>query len=98
MPINFEKEKMTFINEDGIPMGYITFPEIKKGLVNIDHVLTYPKFRGQGNADNMMDTLLHHLDEKGCKVVLTCSFAQKYVADHPEWEHLLPTNIHFEKK
>ncbi len=98
MPINFEKEKMTLLNEEGIPMGYITFPEIKKGLHNIDHVLTYPKFRGQGIAASMMEALLQHLDASDCKVVLTCPFAQRYVGEHSEWSHLLPTNIHFEKK
>ena len=98
MTIQFEKEKMTLLSEEGIPMGYITFPEIKKGLVNIDHVLTYPKFRGQGIAAKMMEALLQHLDEQDSKVVLTCPYAQNYVGEHPEWSHLLPTNNHFEKK
>lgn len=98
MPFSFEKEKMTLISEEGIPMGYITFPEIKKGLVNIDHVLTYPKFRGQGVAAAMMEALLQHLAERECKVVLTCPYAQNYVGEHEEWSHLLPTDIYFEKK
>lgn len=98
MSFQFDKEKITRISDEGIPMGYITFPEIKKGLHNIDHVLTDPKFRGQGNAAIMMEALLAHLDQQNCKVVLTCPFAQSYVADNPQWSHLLPTNIHFEKK
>ena len=94
----FEKERMTMLSDEGIPMGYITFPQVKKGLVNIDHVLTYPKFRGQGNAANMMEALLAHLDEQGKKVILTCTYAQTYVGKHPEWKHLLPDDIYFEKK
>ena len=98
MDFRFDKEKMTRFNDEGIPMGTITFPEIKKGLHNIDHVLTYPKFRGQGNAAIMREALLRHLEQQDCKVVLTCSYAQGFVAENPQWSHLLPTNIHFEKK
>ncbi|MBQ8599605.1 MAG: N-acetyltransferase [Oscillospiraceae bacterium] len=96
MPANFEKERMTMLTEDGIPMGYITFPQVKKNLVNIDHVLTYPKFRGQGNAANMMEALLAHLEQQEKKVILTCSYAQQYMADNPQWQHMMGS-VYFEK-
>ena len=95
MTFAFEKERLTAVSSDGIPMGYITFPQIRPDLVNINHVMTYPKFRGQGVAENMMNALLTHLTGLNQKAALTCPFAQQYVSKHPQWQHLLPGHIHF---
>ena len=96
MTFAFEKERVTAISGDGIPMGHITFPQVRAGLVNINHVRTYPKFRGQGVADSMMDALLTHLTKLNQKAALTCPFAQQYVGKHAQWKHILPGKIHFE--
>lgn len=95
MTFTFEKERMTAVGGDGIPMGYITFPRVRPGLVNINTVLTYPKFRGQGVAGHMMDALLNHLDAQNQKAALTCPYAQQYVATHDQWKHILPGQLHF---
>lgn len=97
MAFEFSKDRMTRRNEHGDLMGYITFPQVKKNLVNIDHVFTDPAFRGQGNAAVMMEVLLCHLEEQGKKALLTCPYAQSYVAEHPQWTKLLPNDIKFEK-
>lgn len=95
MTFTFEKERLTAFSADGIPMGYITFPQIRPGLVNISHVLTYPKFRGQGVAGCMMDALLTHLSARNQKAALTCPYAQQYAAKHDAWKHILPGKLHF---
>ena len=95
MTFSFEKERMTAISNDGIPMGHITFPRVREGRVNIDHVMTDPKFRGQGVAEHMMEALLQHLIRLDQKAALTCPFAQQYVGKHPQWKTLLPGEIHF---
>lgn len=96
MTFSFEKERMTAIGNDGIAMGHITFPQIRADLVNINHVMTYPRFRGQGVADSMMDALLTHLDSQHQRAALTCPYAQQYVRRHGQWKHILPGSIHFE--
>lgn len=95
MTFSFEKERMTAIGTDGIPMGHITFPRVREGLVNIDHVMTYPKFRGQGVAERMMEALLQHLTRLDQKAALTCPYAQQYVGKHPQWKQILPEKMHF---
>ena len=97
MTFAFEKERITAISSDGIPMGYITFPWIRSDLVNINQVTTYPRFRGQGVAEAMTEALLTRLSEENRKAALTCPFAQNYVEQHPQWKHLLPGGIHFPK-
>jgi len=98
MNFHFEKEQMTLLNEDGAKMGHIHFAPVNCQLVNIDHVFTEPAFRGQGIAAKMMEALLEYLSKQEKKAILTCPFAQRYVAEHPEWSHILPTKIHFEKR
>lgn len=94
MTFAFEKERMTAYSRDGVPMGHIIFPQIRAGMVNISHVMTYPKFRGQGVAEAMMDALLTHLTTQNQKAALTCPFAQQYVAKREHWKHILPGAIH----
>ena len=95
MTFSFDKERMTVFSPDGTPMGHITFPRIREGLVNIDRVMAYPGFRGQGLEDGMLEALLPHLDRLNQKAALTAPHAQQYVRRHTEWKHILPACIHF---
>ena len=96
MTFAFQKERMTAVNDDGTPVGHITFPRIRPGLVNIDQLTMFPQFRSPELADQMMEALLTYLDSQNQKAALTCPQAQQYVGRHPEWKHLLPGCIHFE--
>ena len=91
----FEKERLSALSRDGIPMGHIAFPQIRPGLVNITHVAAVPEFRCQGVEEGMMEALLSHLSGRGQKAALTSPFAQQYVGTHSEWKHILPGRIHF---
>lgn len=95
MTFAFDKERVTAISSEGIPMGFISFPQVRTGLVNISHAMTFPRFRGQGVAESMMEALLNHLTHQNQKAALTCPFAQQYIGNHPEWKHILPGEIHF---
>lgn len=95
MNISFEKEHMTAISSSHIPMGFIDFPQVRPGLVNITQVRVSPQFRGQGVEDIMMEALLNHLSQQDRKAALSSPFAQQYVGKHPEWKHILPEKIHF---
>ena len=95
MTLSFEKDRLTARSEEGAPMGRVTFPRIRAGLVNIDSVTVFPDFRGQGVEEAMMEALLAHLEKSFQKAALTAPFAQKYLETHPEWNHILPGQIHF---
>lgn len=95
MNVSFEKERMTVINSNRIPMGFIAFPQVRPGLVNITQVSVAPQFRGQGVEAIMMEALLNHLSQQDQKVALSSPFAQQYMGKHPEWKHILPEKIHF---
>ena len=95
MKVSFEKERMTVISGSHIPMGFIDFPQVRPGLVNITQVSVAPQFRGQRIEDAMMEALLNHLPRQDQKAALSSPFAQQYVGNHPEWKHILPEKIHF---
>lgn len=95
MTFTISKERLTALTPDGIPMGYITFPQVRAGLVNIDQVVTHPPFRGQGVAEEMVAALFSHLSRQGRKAALTAPFVQQYLETHPQWKHILPGEIHF---
>ncbi len=85
----FEPDRALLYNERSQLMGRVTHPRIRAGVINIQQVYTEPDFRGQGVAAKLMEGLLAHLRETGKKAVLTCTYAQKYVAEHPGNRDLL---------
>lgn len=95
MTFSFTAEKLTAYDSGNTPVGYIDFPRIRCGMVNICQVAVFPAFRKQGVEDQMMAALLDHLDTRGLKAALTCAFAQQYVKRHPQWQRILPGELHF---
>ena len=97
MTFRFEKERITALTPEGRSMGFIAFPRIRAGLVNISQITVSSAFRGQGVEDAMLEALLAHLEEHGLKAALTCPFAQRYVEQNPRWKKILPGELHFTK-
>lgn len=95
MTFSFQKERITAVSPEGVTMGYITFPGLRAGLVNINQMTVFPSFRGQQAEEAMMEALFSHLSGLGVKAALTCPFAQQYVQKHPRWKMILPEEIHF---
>ena len=95
MTFSIEKERIRAIHADGSPMGHILFPRVRAGLVNIQQMTVSPEFRGQGVEKAMLEALLSHLTCSGQKAALTVPFAQQYVAGKPQWQHILPGEMHF---
>ena len=95
MTFSIQKEQLTAISPAGVPMGYIAFPRIRAGLVNIDRVSVSPECRGQGVEEAMMEALFSHLSKLGLKAALTCPSAQQYLEKNPQWKNILPGEIHF---
>ena len=95
MTFTIGKDRLTAADPDGTPMGYVSFPQIRAGLVNISQVVTYPGFRDRGVAEAMLEALFYHLIRTGRKAALTCPSAQQYLEAHSQWKTILPDSIHF---
>ena len=92
--IAYQAERLTALNADGRTMGYVTFPRIRKGLVNIDLVQILPAYRGLNLEETLLDALFSHLLQQGTKAALTSPVVQRYVAANPQWKVILPDSIH----
>ena len=97
MKITWAGERMNLLDEDNSLAGYILFPGVKKGLVNVSEIYLYSQYRGKGYEALMMEELFARLRGQDSQMILTCSAAQKYLTDHPEHADLLAKDIHFEK-
>ena len=93
MTFSIEREQITAVSSGGVPMGHIAFPRIRPGLVNINRITVFPRFRGQGIEDAMLEALLSHLTDSHQKAVLTAPSAPQYVARNPRWKTVLPGQI-----
>lgn len=94
MTIAYQAERLTALDSDGKPLGYVTFPRIRKGLVNIDRVQVLPAYRGRKVEEALLDALLLHLLQQGTKAALTSPAAQRHAAANPLWKEILPDSIH----
>ena len=83
------KEQTWLPGDDGSKLALIDYPEIRPGVVNIVHTEVDPGLGGQGIAGKLTQTVAEQLRREGRKAILTCSYAVKWFAKHPEYSDVL---------
>ena len=76
-------------DSEGRLVAEITFPQVRRGVANIDHTFVDPSLRGQGAAGKLVQAAADQLRRRGMKAVLTCSYAKNGFGEHPEQGDLL---------
>ncbi|MDR1953123.1 MAG: N-acetyltransferase [Clostridiales Family XIII bacterium] len=71
-------------DEAGKVIAEITFPNIKDGIVSINHTFVDASLRGQGIASELVQEAYDTIKANGKKAVLVCPYAVKWFAAHPE--------------
>lgn len=89
--MNFQQEngRIWAENEEGRLVAEITFPQVRRGVVNIDHTFVDSSLRGQGAAGKLAQAAADQIRARELKAVLTCSYAKKWFGEHPEQGDLL---------
>lgn len=84
--MNFQKEngRIWAENEEGRLVAEITFPQVRRGVVNIDHTFVDPSLRGQGMADKLVRAALEQIRKNGGTPAATCTYAVSWLEKHPE--------------
>ena len=86
MDFTYNPNQIALLGEDDKLLAEVTFPEIDKDTVNIDHTFVDPSLRGQNLADKLMNAVAEQLCAEDKKAVLTCSYAVKWFDKHPEYK------------
>ena len=89
MEFTYDKNRIWLANEAGDAIAFVDFPEFEPGKVEVTHTVVDPSLRGQGVAGKLMEALAEQLEKDGRKAELTCSYAVKWFAKHPELQNLL---------
>ena len=70
-------------DENGKILAEITFPEYEQGVYTIDHTYLNDDLRGQGVASELVQMAVDQIREQGGTVRATCSYASKWLKEHP---------------
>ena len=62
----------------------ITFPNIKEGVVTINHTYVDNSLRGQGIADKLVEAAYRTIKDQDKKTIVTCPYAVKWFEEHPD--------------
>ena len=89
MNLQQENGRIWAENEEGRLVAEITFPQVRQGVVNIDHTFVDPSLRGQGAAGKLAQAAADQIRARELEAVLTCSYAKKWFGEHPEQSDLL---------
>ncbi len=76
-------------DENGKTIAEVTFPEVEKDVVNINHTFVDNSLRGQGIAGQLMKQTAEYLRQNNKKAVLSCSYAVKWFGEHTEFSDIL---------
>ena len=90
MELHYDSDRI-YINNPitGLPEAEIFFPEGSDGIHNITHTIVDKSLQGHGVAGLLTLAAAEHLRAQGKKTRLTCSYAVKWFANHPEYNDVV---------
>lgn len=61
--------------------------------LSLDHTFVPKELRGKGLAQELAKAALSYARDNNLKVLPYCTFVQKYVAGHPEYQELISSSF-----
>ena len=89
MILKTDESRSWLEDESGEEVAVLEHPEIRRGVVNIRHTYVDDNLTGQGVAGKMMKILAEQLKKKNMKAELSCSYAIRWFAEHPEYDDIV---------
>ena len=89
MEFKSDKARTWLEDDNGKQIALLDHPEVRPGVVNIVHTEVDPSLGGQGIAGKITQAVAEELRKKGLKAELTCSYAIRWFAKHPEYAGVL---------
>ncbi|WP_406270948.1 N-acetyltransferase [Nocardia sp. NBC_00881] len=70
--------------------GYADYAERGDTKVrDLHHTMTFPEFRGQGIAAQVVEFALKDSRDAGFSIIPTCWYVEKYITEHQEFADLV---------
>ncbi len=89
MEFKHEINRIYVNNEQGAIIAEVTFPDVKEGVVNINHTFVDDSLRGQGIAGKLMVEAAEQLRKENKKAILTCPYAIGWFGKNHGYEDIL---------
>lgn len=89
MECQAERDAVRYVDETGKVLAEVTFPEVERGIVEIDHTFVDESLRGQGMAGKLLARAASVIAASGFRARPTCSYAVGWFEKHPEHADLL---------
>lgn len=89
MEFKHESNRIYLENEEGKMIAEVTFPEVSRDIVNVNHTFVDDSLRGQGIAGRLMEELVKRLKEDKKKAQLTCSYAVMWFEKNNQYRDLI---------
>lgn len=78
-----------YVCDDGKEIAFVTFPNIDKNTVDINHTFVDESLRGKGVAAKLMILACEKIKRQGFKAVPTCSYAVAFFEKYKEYKDIL---------
>lgn len=75
------------IEQDG-KIAYLEY-SLSENVIELTHTHVPESLRGRGLASELAETALNWARERNLKADIICPWVQKFVAQHPEYSHLV---------
>ncbi len=62
---------------------------LREGEMTMTHTYTPPEIRGRGIAEKLVRAALEHAREQRWRVVPACSYVDRFIQRHPEFQSLV---------
>ena len=84
MEFTYRENEIVLESPEGKTLARVTFPALDAETVEIDHTFVDDSLRGQGVAGRLMELAAAELERTGRKAVATCSYARRWLENHPD--------------
>lgn len=79
-----ERDAVRIYGTDGAVLAEVTFPEVERGVVEINHTFVDESLRGQGVAGELLARAASVIAASGMLARPTCSYAVTWFERHPD--------------
>lgn len=84
-----ESNRIYLNNEQGVTIADVTFPNVKDGVVDINHTFVDESLRGQGIAGKLMVEVAEQLRKESKKAIPTCPYAIGWFGKNKDYDDIL---------